>query len=111
MHESDNELAELFFVEDSRIHGKGLFARVTLEQGCYLGEYHGPVSDQIDTYVLWAQDENDRWMARDGKNLLRFINHSNKPCAEFRGFELFALENIQAGREITVDYGDDPGTE
>ena len=33
--------AEYFYVEDSEIHGKGLFARTTIEAGTYLGDYEG----------------------------------------------------------------------
>lgn len=102
------DLAEFFYVAESMIHGKGLFSRKHLENGTYLGEYCGPATDVVDTYVLWAQDEQNNWIGRDGRNLLRFINHSNNPCAEFCGFELFAIREISPGMEITVDYGEDP---
>lgn len=108
MNADDAELAELFYVEDSPIHGRGLFARIDLEEGHYLGEYQGPEARDVDTYVLFAQDESGDWRGRDGTNLLRYINHSNEPCAEFCGFELYALRAISAGTEITIDYGEDP---
>lgn len=104
-------LSELFYVETSQIHGKGLFAKSYIKGGSYLGEYNGPSTDKIDTYVLWAQDENDNWQARDGKNMLRYINHSNEPCAEFCGFELYATDEILPGMEITIHYGDDAPNE
>ncbi len=102
------KLSSLFYVSHSPIHGRGLFARVHIEPGSFLGEYRGPPSREVDTYVLWTQDENDRWIARDGKNILRYINHSNEPCAEFWGFDLYATRPIHPGVEITVDYGEDP---
>ncbi len=102
------KLSTLFYVSTSSIHGKGLFSKTHIAPGSYLGEYKGPSSTEIDTYVLWAQDEKDRWMARDGKNMLRYINHSNDPCAEFWGFDLYATRDIPPGHEITVDYGEDP---
>jgi len=103
----DLKLSDYFYVNDSTIHGKGLFAKTHIEPGRYLGEYKGPPSTDVDTYVLWTQDENDRWIARDGRNMLRYINHSPDPCAEFCGFELYATKLIEPGSEITVDYGED----
>ena len=38
---------------------------------------------------------------------LRFLNHSCRPKAELRGFKLVALRAIEAGEEITIDYGED----
>ena len=108
--QSPIKLSALFYVSVSNIHGKGLFSKTYIEPGSFLGEYKGPASREVDTYVLWAQDEKDRWMARDGRNILRYINHSSDPCAEFWGFELYATKPIYPGHEITVDYGEDPAS-
>ncbi len=104
---SDAELKKLFYVADSPIHGKGLYARRTLKPGQYLGFYDGPVVEENGTYVLWVEEEEDFWIGRDGKNLLRYLNHSDTPCAEFDGFELYALETIRPHQEVTIDYGED----
>jgi SET domain-containing protein len=41
---------------------------------------------------------------RRGLNLLRYLNHAERPNAEFDGFDLYALKNIRAGEEITFNY-------
>ncbi len=105
---SDKELEELFYMQESAIHGKGLFARRTILKGEYLGEYDGPEVAENGMHVLWVEDDDDVWLGRDGKNLLRYINHSTQPLAEFAGFELYALCDIDAGAEITIDYGEEP---
>jgi len=105
-----HRLSELFYVDESGIHGKGLFARVTLKKGSYLGTYKGPERTDIDhsgPHVLWAEMEDGSWLGRDGRNILRYLNHSDRPCAEFDGFDLFALKHIKPGMELTIHYGEE----
>ena len=104
----DEQLLERFYVDDSLIHGSGLFARVAISEGEYLGTYDGPHTDENDTYVLWHCDENGEWKGRDGKNILRFLNHSSTPNVYFDGYELYALRDIQPYEEVLIDYGEDP---
>ena len=106
---SDEELSTLFYVDESSIHGRGLYAAAEIMQGDYIGEYDGPAVEENDMHVLWAENENGVWIARDGKNILRYLNHDSKsPHAEFHGFKLYALRDIQLGEEIMIDYGEDP---
>ena len=100
--------AEFFYVEDSEIHGKGLFARTSIEAGTYLGDYEGPETTDNGMHVLWTETEDGEWIGRDGKNALRYLNHSTNPCAEFDGYELYALEDIEPHQELTIDYGEEP---
>jgi len=102
------KLRSLFRVRPSPIHGLGLFARTRIRKGQYLGTYEGPRVNRNGSHVLWVY-EGRGWTRRDGKNLLRYINHSNNPNAEFDGFDLYALRDIRPGEEITIDYGEDPG--
>ncbi|MBD3671421.1 MAG: SET domain-containing protein-lysine N-methyltransferase [Gammaproteobacteria bacterium] len=104
----NEELKKLFYVEKSTIHGKGLFARIEIKEGTYLGTYHGPVVDENGMHVLWVEHEEGVWQGRDGKNMLRYLNHSDAPCAEFDGFELYAIADIKPDQEVTFDYGEDP---
>lgn len=97
-----------FYVEESEIHGKGLFAKTTIKPGTYLGDYEGPETTDNGMHVLWIEEENGKWIGRDGKNALRYLNHDVNPCAEFDGFELYAVEEIVAHQEITIDYGEEP---
>lgn len=105
---TDEQLFQLFYTKESSIHGSGLFARNRIKQGDYMGEYDGPVVSENDSHVLWVEKYDDVWVGRDGKNLLRYLNHSKKPHAEFIGFELFAVCDIQPDEEITIDYGEEP---
>jgi uncharacterized protein len=105
---SDDQLAELYYRKKSEIHGYGLFARKKINKGDYMGEYDGPTVRKNGMHVLWVEDDGDEWIGRDGKNLLRYLNHSQKPQAEFVGFKLYALRDIGADEEITIDYGEEP---
>jgi len=105
---TDEELHQLFYTKESEIHGNGLFARSKIKVGDYMGEYDGPVVSENGSHVLWVEKYDDVWVGRDGKNLLRYLNHSKKPHAEFIGFELYAICDIEADEEITIDYGEEP---
>ncbi|MCW8831113.1 MAG: SET domain-containing protein [Gammaproteobacteria bacterium] len=109
------ELEALYYVDDSGIHGKGLYARVAIKKGTYMGTYDGPegVEDgsnalQNGSHVLWVEEEDGTWTGRDGQNILRYLNHGAEPHAEFNGFDLYAVKNIRAGEELTIDYGEEP---
>ena len=105
---TDEQLHQLFYKKRSGIHGSGLFARDKIKQGVYMGEYDGPIVNDNDSHVLWVEKYDDVWVGRDGKNLLRYINHSTKPHAEFVGFKLYAMRDIHPDEEITIDYGEEP---
>lgn len=90
----------------SAIHGTGLFARRTIRRGVHIGTYEGPRVRTDGTYVLWIQEQG-RPVGRRGENELRYLNHSDRPNAEFDGFELYALRTIRAGEEITINYHPD----
>ena len=94
-------------VKRSSIHGKGLFAGQWFGRGDFIGRYEGPRTRRNGTYVLWIFDENGYSYGIDGRNHMRWVNHSSDPNAEFDGDELYALRDIEPGEEITFHYGDD----
>jgi SET domain-containing protein len=96
----------LLKVARSGIHGRGLFAARKIRSGTRLGAYEGPRTQEDGEHVLWL-DEDDGGFGIDGKNELRYVNHSTSPNAEFRGEELWAIRSIPEGAEITHHYGDD----
>jgi len=99
---------KLIFVTRSPIHGRGLFAATLLEPGQLIGVYEGPEVTEDGTHVLWIQDdESNSWTGYNGKNELRFLNHSDTPNAEMDGLNCYALDAIEPGVEITIDYGPD----
>lgn len=88
----------------SPIHGNGCFARIAISAGEFIGTYEGPPASRDGTYVLWISDDRLHWTGRSGRNLLRWLNHSDAPNAAFDGFDLYALSEIVPDEEITFDY-------
>ena len=93
------------YVGDSPIHGKGLFAARPLACDEMIGTYAGTETHEDGTYVLWIEEDNGSWIGCDGNNSMRFLNHSDAPNAEMDGLECYAIKDIEAGQEITIDYG------
>ncbi len=104
----NEELEKFFYVKESALHGMGLYARKDIPKGEYMGTYDGPEVEENGMHVLWVEEEDGSEVGRDGQNLLRYLNHSVKPLAEFEGFDLYAYRNIKKDMEITIDYGEDP---
>jgi SET domain-containing protein len=99
--------AERVKVGRSPIHGRGLFAARRIRPGAYVASFEGVATQKNGMHVLWTLDEDDNEVGIDGRNDLRFLNHSGDPNTEFIGNELHALRNIQVGAELTIHYGDD----
>ena len=105
--------------QDSPIHGTGGFAKVAIRQGTQILEYVGEKiskgeslrrCEQNNPYIFLLSDEQDL----DGNvawNPARLINHSCTPnCeAEKDGDHIWVIAkcDIQAGEEITFNYGYD----
>jgi len=94
-------------VRSSPIHGKGVFAAKRIRTGAHIGTFEGDRTPRDGLYVLWVLESDGSYVGIRGRNDLRYLNHSSGPSAEFRGAELYALRNIQPGREITLHYGQD----
>ncbi len=100
-------LNQRVLARESELHGKGCFARVTIDKGAYIGTYQGPTAKRNGRYVLWIlSDEGgeDAEVGIRGLNTLRYLNHSAKPNAEFDGPDLYALKNIEVDDEIVFNY-------
>jgi len=94
------------YVAKSPIHGRGLFARRRIRRDDYIGTYEGTRTQRNGMHVLWVWDEaTQNWVGVNGRNEMRFLNHSDNPNAEFWGDELYALRIIKPDEEITFDYG------
>lgn len=101
----DNPMA---YVGDSPIHGKGLFARKPIAHEAFIGTYEGPATQKDGMHVLWLfNEETDQWEGINGRNEMRFLNHSKSPNADWWDNDLYALRDIEADEEITFDYGED----
>ncbi|MGD8587638.1 MAG: SET domain-containing protein-lysine N-methyltransferase [Chromatiales bacterium] len=98
-------LGDRVYKAPSPIHGNGLFAKVDIKKGEYIGTYEGPYAKRDGTYVLWVFEEGQDPIGRSGRNLLRYLNHQQQGNAEFDGFDLYAISDIAPHEEITFDYG------
>ena len=97
------KLNDRVYIEESKIHGKGLFARRDIKKGEFIGTFKGPEAKRDGSHVLWIYD-GDEYEGRRGKNALRYLNHSHHANAEFEHFDLYALKDISMNSEITIDY-------
>ncbi len=93
-------------VRQSRIHGKGIFARRRLRAGQQIGRFEGDTTTKNGTYVLWLIGEDGSEIGIRGRNALRFLNHGEPPNAEFADDELYVVRNVQPGAEVLIDYGE-----
>lgn len=100
----NEELKKIVYVAPSPIHGKGLYARQTIRKGTFIGTYQGPQAKRNGSHVLWVYAEGEAPVGRRGMNMLRYLNHSDKPHAEFDGFDLYAVRTIAPDEEITINY-------
>ena len=93
----------LFYVDDSPIHGKGLFARKYIGAGEIIGVLDAVATSTDGEHVLWIDDDNGFHVRCD----LRYINHSDEPNAVYYDtLEVWTLTDIAPGEEITHDYTD-----
>jgi hypothetical protein len=89
------------YVDDSSIHGRGLFAQKLIRKNTLIGHLQGRDTQNDGMYVLWLDQENGFEVTCD----LRYINHSDSPNAcYFNDLSVIALRDIEPGEEITHNY-------
>ena len=94
----------IVYVDDSTIHGKGLFAKTFIPAGALIGVVRGKTTESDGEHVLWISENSGIQVLCD----LRYINHSNTPnAAYYDDLEVRAMRDINPGEEITHDYGAD----
>jgi SET domain-containing protein len=111
----------LILVKESKIQGKGVFARTAIPKGTVIIEYTGEriskkeglrrdkIQKQQGQFYVFAL--NAQWSV-DGATGgdARFINHSCDPNCKYERKDgkiwICALRNIKAGEELTYDYED-----
>jgi SET domain-containing protein len=112
-------LARGIYVDKSEIDGKGCFAAVPFAKGRKIAEYQGERISRIEVARRLAGRRRiricgiDTYWAIDGScggNGTQYVNHSCAPNIFLRIMHghilLFALRDIRAGEELTLDYVD-----
>ena len=111
------KLAHGLAIGESHINGKGCFATIDFARGRKIAEYTGERIPDREAQrrargraKLRICDIDGRWSldGSRGGNGTHYINHSCEPNSYMKiiyGHILFyALRNIRAGEEITIDY-------
>ncbi|MCB1138059.1 MAG: SET domain-containing protein-lysine N-methyltransferase [Leptospiraceae bacterium] len=104
---SNRAIEKYVYNKKSTIHGMGAFAKNRIPGKAYVGSYEGIPSLDDDIYVLWVEQDNGTWRGIDGKNELRYLNHSSRPNCEWDANHLFAIRDIEPHEELTFHYGDE----
>ena len=93
----------MFHVKESRIHGKGLFAQIKINEGTVIDFLEGRRTNENGPYVLWIDDD----YGFEVHNEVKYVNHSPQPnAAYYDDLTLVALRDIEPGEEITHHYGE-----
>lgn len=111
-------MSHILEVKESAVHGKGLFAKESLNDGQRIIEINGDVinadecvrrENEGNVYIFWKDD--DIYIDTNNSDKIRYINHScDYNCDVIEDSEkliLIAVKNILAGEELTIDYGYD----
>jgi SET domain-containing protein len=99
---------EKVLVQDSPIHGRGVFAIRRIEAGEVIIDGCREVLNDEAVEAL-PPEERDFISVINGQNVLmrppaRFVNHSCNPNARGTDRHDVAIRVIEAGEEVTVDY-------
>lgn len=95
------KMAKRVYVDESPIHGKGLFAAKPIKADVVLGRLQGMLTDKEGTYILWL----NKRMGIEITNEFRFINHDSNPNCALNDTDVVTLRAIAEDEELTHDYG------
>lgn len=117
MNQKTNEFS---FVLKNSQYGVGVFATHDIKANTHLRLFgDSNLSDQSENIIRNIEDVplrfRDYCIYRDDKTLFTpkdfgrletgwYLNHSKNPNATHYGYEYYALRDICAGEEITIDY-------
>lgn len=110
-----------YIVRNSKIHGKGVFAKRPIRKGTQVLEYTGPIvsrkeADEIGTTTVGGHTHTMLFTINKNKVIdgnrggdARYINHSCDPNCEAIQYDddtiwIESLKSIPKGQEITYDY-------
>ena len=113
-----NGYSKNVIVKNSGIHGKGIFSTVSIPKGARILDIKGEIIDgdecerreeeENNVYIFWNGD--DCYIDTKKTRKIKYINHDcdfNCDVIEDNksGLVLIAYKNINAGSELTIDYG------
>lgn len=98
------------YIGESKLHGKGIFAKKDIEKGESIALIKGQIIDHIvvdkKTSAVgpnWIGIGKHKWI--DPKITFDYINHSCNPNTGIKGAKtVVALKNIKKNEEISIDY-------
>jgi hypothetical protein len=93
-------------IRKSRVHGSGVFATRDIKAGEIIARYHGRLVDRCGLYVACHETPSGHIRHYEITGKLKYLNHSDKPNAKLRRFELIALRPVCAGEEFTIRYSE-----
>ena len=109
-----------YSVRNSKIHGRGVFAKRPIRKGIRIIEYTGPIVSTEEADVIGVQNENghshtmlfeidkDRVINGNDGGDARYLNHGCDPNCETvqDGDRIFieSLRSIKQGEELCYDY-------
>jgi SET domain-containing protein len=109
---------EKLIVEDSSVHGLGIFSKANFTEGEIITLIKGEVinadecvrreNDEENVYIFYKND--DEYIDVSENKLLKYLNHSCDYNCDIDEDEngnliLFAASDILPGDELTIDYG------
>lgn len=117
---SSKYLIDNIFVKDSNVHGKGIFTNVPIEKSQRILIIEGEEinaaecirreNEENNVYIFWKDDNT--YIDASLTEKIKYINHScESNCYidedESGNLILIAARKIEAGEELTIDYGYD----
>ncbi len=114
----ENYLEQLLTVKDSGIHGKGLFSTINISEGDKILVINGEIisedecikrENEGNVYIFWNEDS---YIDTSMTDKIKYINHNCDFNCDVvddanNNLILIAYRDINAGEELTIDYGYD----
>lgn len=97
-------------VDDSSIHGLGVFATEDIDEGTVIGIVTGTILESPDPdskYLFWFEDDYENYYGLEPFEPFKYLNHSPTPNADWSSPVLIAERDIDEGEEITINYGEE----
>ena len=103
------------YINESHIHGNGLFSLHYIKQGFVLGELDGQIVDwelyQKNSLALeWNAITKNTLLVRPYRTKYSYINHSRTPnlVLQKKPLRVIALRDIAKDEELSLDYRNEP---